>query len=166
MQTLSWRLRRLKEKRCWTDDAIAEAAEIARLTVHRVLNGKTWPDLVTIHRLEKVMEQRLWVNTEFPWDVGEIGPHHFHYRSRRGSYIGFVDNDQWEAEVYPTDNTQGWRWEARRLTNEGWRQDGEGTATDADAAIQAVDQHVAERVAAEAPPSGQQQESPDQSDAR
>ena len=39
---------------------LAERAGLSKTTVHNFLKGKTWPDTLTVDRLERVFGVRLW----------------------------------------------------------------------------------------------------------
>jgi DNA-binding phage protein len=43
---------------------VAREAEIERSTLYDILSGRTWPDAVTLAKLELVLETRLW--PDFP----------------------------------------------------------------------------------------------------
>ena len=47
--------------------SVAEEAGIRRATIYSVLDGSTWPDIVTIATLEGVLGVPLWPR----WDVGQ-----------------------------------------------------------------------------------------------
>ena len=53
---------------------IADAAGIGHQTLYNFLNGDTWPDIVTIARLEMLFDQRLFGNEHRP-----------RYRNKSGS---------------------------------------------------------------------------------
>ena len=40
--------------------ALAEQTDLARSTIHDILTGRTWPDLVTLAKLEDHLDVRLW----------------------------------------------------------------------------------------------------------
>ena len=149
MQTLTRRLRTLVRRADRSIYAIARDAGLTPQTIHNALQGKNWPDLVTIHRLEVELAERLWVNADLPWGVDETSPRKFHRRNGPASMMGFVDHDHWQMEVYPIVSAEGWRWAVFALTDEGWTRDGDGTAADPLAAEQQADRHIADRIAAE-----------------
>ena len=156
--TLCVRLRTImqRSKPRLTVTALAEEAGASRQAIYSVLNGRTWPDLITIHRLEVAVQDQLWVNEAIPQEIQGTKPRHFRRRDREYSIIGFVDLDDWEMVVSPVNRADGWRWELTRLTDEGWTRDENGTAEDPEAAEQAAEQRIAERIAAEAPPPDEQ----------
>lgn len=39
---------------------VAEHAELARSTLHDIVHGRTWPDVVTLAKLEATLDVRLW----------------------------------------------------------------------------------------------------------
>ena len=39
---------------------LAQDAGLSKTTVHNFLKGKTWPDMLTVDRLERVFRVRLW----------------------------------------------------------------------------------------------------------
>ena len=45
---------------------LAERAGLSKTTVHNFLKGKTWPDMLTVDRLERVLEVRLWNRDHWP----------------------------------------------------------------------------------------------------
>ena len=127
---------------------------MSRQTLQNVLDGKVWPDLITIHRLEVALGQRLWVNADLGRSVEPLSTREFHQRDLGFFLIGFVDTDRWRAEASPISRSDdAWRWSVYELlTEEGWTRDAEGTAADAHAAGEAAHQHIAERTAADTPP--------------
>jgi hypothetical protein len=40
--------------------SVCARADIARSTLHDILTGRSWPDVVTLAKLENVLETRLW----------------------------------------------------------------------------------------------------------
>ena len=48
---------------------VAKDAGIHPSTITNIINGKHWPNLTTIYRLEVALEHRLWYNQDFrrPW---------------------------------------------------------------------------------------------------
>jgi len=44
----------------WTQTALAEQAGLARSTLHDIVTGRTWPDVVTLAKLEAVLQVKLW----------------------------------------------------------------------------------------------------------
>lgn len=40
--------------------AAAEQADLARSTLHDILTGRTWPDVVTLAKFERLLGVRLW----------------------------------------------------------------------------------------------------------
>ncbi|HTC68040.1 MAG TPA: helix-turn-helix transcriptional regulator [Acidothermaceae bacterium] len=40
--------------------SVCQRADIARSTLHDILTGRSWPDLVTLAKLEDVFGTRLW----------------------------------------------------------------------------------------------------------
>jgi hypothetical protein len=44
---------------------VADHADLSRSTLHDLTNGRTWPDIVSLAKLESVLVTRLWP-TEFP----------------------------------------------------------------------------------------------------
>ena len=154
IQTIAQRLRSLLKKSEKSVRYLARDADLNPQTVHNILEGKTWPDLPTIYRLEYALGERLWVNPRLPWGIESLRPRKF------GRQIGatfYLESDGWETVIAPTaSGPESWTWRARRFTGKGWTPDSEGTAADPHAAEQEADQHIAERIAAEAPqPDGQ-----------
>ncbi len=147
-----------------TVTALAEEAGASRQAIYNVLNGTAWPDLITIHRLEAAVQDQLWINPELPEEIRGTKPRHFRRRDRATSVIGFVDLDDWEMVVSPANPSAEWRWELSRLTDDGWTRDEGGTAEDPGSAELAAEQHIAERIAAEASQPDEQAERPDRSD--
>jgi hypothetical protein len=43
-----------------TVTGVAREADVARSTIYDILGGNTWPDIVTIFKLEKTLKVRLW----------------------------------------------------------------------------------------------------------
>ena len=39
---------------------IARLAQVARSTIYDIVSGTTWPDLVTVCKLEAALEEQLW----------------------------------------------------------------------------------------------------------
>ena len=62
---LAQRLRDALKETGKTKYRIAKDAGIHRQTVANILNGKSWPNLTTIYRLEVALEHRLWHNEDF-----------------------------------------------------------------------------------------------------
>lgn len=54
------RLRAALEQGDRSVSALARDAHIARTTVQDILAGRTYPDMVTLARMEEVLEVRLW----------------------------------------------------------------------------------------------------------
>lgn len=150
MQTISRRLRTLLEKHEMSVRYLAIDADLNPQTVHNILDGKTWPDLPTIHRLEYVLGERLWVNPRLPYGI-ECLPNARTFGRRVGATFYLEQPDTgWETVIAPTNTgPDSWTWKTRQLTEEGWTAHGEGTAADPQAAEQAADHHIAERTAAE-----------------
>lgn len=148
-QILSKRLSTLIRRDKLAVNALATEAELTPQTIHNLLKGVSWPDLVTVSKLEVAVGQRLWINKELGESVENHSPRKFYERHGSATLIGFVDTDTWRAEICPSGSDEGgWSWAAFvLLPEEGWTRDGKGTATDPDAAEQAVDAHIAERIA-------------------
>ena len=147
-QTLARRLRKLVKDADRSIYAIARDAGLTPQTIHNVLQGRNWPDLVTIHRLEVELGEKLWVNADLPWGVEDTRPHHFHRRNGAASMMGFVEAGDWQMEVRPADRIVDWRWSISRLTDEGWTVDDEGAAADPESAEHYAEQRIADRIAA------------------
>ena len=49
---------------------VARTADVARSTIYDLLNGSTWPDLVTVSKLEDALKTPLWP-TAFPCSCGQ-----------------------------------------------------------------------------------------------
>ena len=154
MIIIAKRLAALIERSRRSVRSIAREQSLNPQTIYNILNGRVWPDIVTVHRLELELGDRLWINSDLPDEVERANPDQFHRRFGRAgrvSHIGFIDLDTWEMEVSPVSAEQeSWRWAAFQLTDEGWTREGEGTATDPESAQRQAEQHIAERVAAEA----------------
>ena len=163
MQTIARRLRELLKKSETPVRSLALDAALNPQTVHNILDGKTWPDLPTIHRLEVVLGERLWVNPDLPWGVEQLSPRKFY---RRAGATFYLESDEWETVIAPTNSgPESWSWNTHRLTDKGWTPDGEGTAADPQAAEQEADRHIADRIAAEPGQPAEQPERPSRSDA-
>lgn len=39
---------------------VAEQADLARSTLHDIISGRSWPDIVTLAKLERLLGVRLW----------------------------------------------------------------------------------------------------------
>lgn len=61
---ISRRLERSLEGQSRT--ALAREAEIDRSTLYDMLSGRTWPDAVTLAKLEQALESRLWPEHPVP----------------------------------------------------------------------------------------------------
>ena len=147
MQTIARRLRELLKKSEMSVRYLAMDADLNPQTVHNILEGKTWPDLPTVHRLEYALGERLWVNPDLPWGIEALNSRKF---GRQVGATFYLESDGWETVIAPTTSgPESWSWKTRRLTDKGWTPDGEGTAADPQAAEQAADQHIAERTAPE-----------------
>lgn len=51
-------LRDALAERSQTD--VAERADLSRSTLHDIVHGRTWPDVVTLAKLESTLHVRLW----------------------------------------------------------------------------------------------------------
>ena len=153
MQILSRRLRTLltrpKKRSVYS---LAKDAELPAQTIHNILKGKVWPDLVTIHRLEMAVRERLWVNRALGTGIEDLLANQFSRRDGPVRVIGFVDQerDHWRMEVIAPSLPDSWRWSVFVLTDEGWTRDRDGTADSADSAERGAEQHIADRIAEEA----------------
>ena len=156
VQTIVRRLRTLMDKSEMSVRYLAIDADLHPQTVHNLLDGKAWPDLPTIYRLEYVLGERLWVHSRLPHGIETLKPYKF---GRQIGVTSYLESDGWETVIAPVNiGPDSWSWRTRRFTKEGWTADGEGTAADPHAAEQAADQHIADRIAAETPPSEEQPE--------
>jgi hypothetical protein len=54
------------QKRQWTRHHIAQEAAIGYQSLYTLLNGTTWPDIVTVARLEMLFKRRLFGNEPRP----------------------------------------------------------------------------------------------------
>ena len=163
MQTIAQRLRSLLEKSEMSVRYLAMDADLNPQTVHNILEGKTWPDLPTVHRLEYALGERLWVNPRLPWGIEALNSRKF---GRQVGATFYLESDGWETVIAPTKSgPESWSWNTRRLTNKGWTPDGEGTAADPQDAERAADQHIAERTAPEPSQRDEQAEQPSRLDA-
>ena len=57
-QEIATRLQEALEDRTISD--VASQASLARSTIHDLLTGRTWPDIVTLAKLEYELGTRLW----------------------------------------------------------------------------------------------------------
>ena len=59
-QGISKKILYYAQKRQWTRHRIAAEAAIGYQTLYNLLNGTTWPDIVTVARLEILFKRRLF----------------------------------------------------------------------------------------------------------
>lgn len=66
---ISRRLRAALEGQLQKD--VAESADLARSTLNDIVTGRQWPDVVTVAKLEHLLQKRLWPE----WAPGHEGKH-------------------------------------------------------------------------------------------
>lgn len=66
VQGIVGRINRYAHKRGESRFAISRSADIGYETLYKLLRGETYPNLVTIARLEKHFNRRLWGNEHLP----------------------------------------------------------------------------------------------------
>ncbi len=59
-QALALRLAQAISARGWSVAELSRNSEVSRLTIANVLEGRVWPDLLTISSLERALERDLW----------------------------------------------------------------------------------------------------------
>ena len=58
---IAWLLRSHIETEHLTPSDVSETVGISEAAVHNLLNGDSWPDLSTIHRVERGLDATLWI---------------------------------------------------------------------------------------------------------
>lgn len=163
MQSLSLRLRRLVRSSRKTVTAVAYDAGVSPQTIHNIIGGRVWPDVKTLFRLEAELDDWLWINGEVRGAVGSADPSKRYRRSGPVTVTSFIDEerDQFMMEVVAPSVPDSWRWSVFVLTDEGWTRDRDGTADSADSAERGAEQHIADRIAAEASEPDERSERPE-----
>ncbi|MEU3905562.1 helix-turn-helix transcriptional regulator [Streptomyces goshikiensis] len=59
-QALALALAAALERAGWSVAELSRRSDVSRLTIANVLEGRVWPDLLTIASLEKALECDLW----------------------------------------------------------------------------------------------------------